>query len=65
MKRFPYPIIWSIFASLALLSPFVFETSSRAESDAQPRKKISADILKKASEGKGAEFVRVVIQPAY
>src|SRR6185503_345557 len=65
MKRFPYPIIWSIFASLALLSPFVFETSSRAESDAQPRKKISPDILKKASEGKGAEFVRVVIQPAY
>src|SRR5688500_4421062 len=77
MKRFPYPILWSIFASLALLSPFVFETRTRAQSltnselvtfqeptsDVRTARKVSDDLLKKIAEGKGAEFVRVVIQP--
>src|SRR5690349_5235324 len=76
MKRFPYPILWSLVASVALFSPFVFETRSRAQSltnlqvvtfeqtpDVYHGRKVSDDLLKKIADGKGAEFVRVVIQP--
>src|SRR5215813_2663845 len=75
MKRFPYPILWSIVASCALFSPFIFETRSRAqtlttmqvvtlEPEVRHGRKVSDDLLKKVADGKGAEFVRVVIQPA-
>src|SRR5688500_20137156 len=76
MKRYPYPIFWSILASLILFAAFSFEIRSRAQSltdlqvvtlqgatsDVRPRQKISEDILQKVAEGKGTEFVRVVIQ---
>ena len=76
MKRFAYPIVWSIFASVVLSGAFLFETRSRAQSltdlplvslqasssDVWTGRKVSDDILKKVAEGKGAEFVRVVIQ---
>ncbi|HTG87610.1 MAG TPA: S8 family serine peptidase, partial [Pyrinomonadaceae bacterium] len=71
MKRSLHPILWSLFASLLLLSLFVFENRSRAQTitinlDDTDRhdRKVSGDILRKVGEGKGTEFVRVVIQPA-
>jgi subtilisin family serine protease len=66
MKRFISPILWSGFASLLVLSLFVFENRTQAESSSTERidRKISRDILKKVEEGKGADLVRVIIQPA-
>src|SRR5215203_1446571 len=67
MKRLSYPILWSGFASLLLLlSLFVFQNSSRAASDSTVRldRKVSQDILKRVAEGRGSDFVRVIIQPA-
>ena len=66
MKRFIYPILWSSFISLLFLTLFVFEPGTRAESDGSnhPERKVSKDILKKVADGKGADFVRVIIQPA-
>src|SRR5829696_4592519 len=66
MKRFIYPILWSSFLSLLLLTLFVFEPRTRAESNgsSHPERKISKDILQKVSDGRGADFVRVIIQPA-
>src|ERR1044072_797295 len=63
MKRFIYPILWSSFLSLLFLTFFVFEPGTRAESNGVERK-ISKDILKKVSDGRGSDFVRVIIQPA-
>src|ERR1044072_1555379 len=63
MKRFIYPILWSSFLSLLFLTLFVFEPGTRAESNGVERK-ISKDILKKVADGRGADFVRVIIQPA-
>ena len=53
------------FVSLLFLSLFVFEQGTRAESDGSthPERKVSKDILKKVADGKGADFVRVIIQP--
>src|SRR5262245_57244780 len=73
MKRFLHPMTWSIIASLIIFSPLVFETRSRAQtlavtvdltSDLRPAKKVSDDLQKKVTEGRGTEFVRVIIQPA-
>src|SRR5215217_1079768 len=66
MNRFLYPILWSGVVSLAFLSLFVFEKRTQAESgdDVHLKRKISKDILKKVAEGRGADFVRVIIQPA-
>ena len=66
MKRFLHPILWSSFLSLLFLTLFVFESGSRAESNGsgQLRRKVSQDILTKVAEGRGADFVRVIIQPA-
>src|SRR6185295_516549 len=62
MKRFIFPILWGGLVSL-LLSPFlVFEQKTHAE--AQQKRKVSKDILQKVSEGRGGDFVRVIIQPA-
>src|SRR5215213_4596831 len=72
MKRFTHPILWSLLVSLVLISALTFERRTRAEeltstqalSDVPVGSKISKDILQKVAEGKGAEFVRVVIQSA-
>src|ERR1041384_600203 len=62
MKRFIFPILWGGFVSLLLSPLFVFEQRSHAEG--QPKRKVSKDILQKVNEGKGGDFVRVIIQPA-
>src|SRR5689334_602136 len=67
MKRFLYLALWSGFFSL-LLSPWLFsisETRTRAEGTAsvQLSRKISKDLLKKVTGGRGGELVRVIIQP--
>ncbi len=65
MKRFIFPILWGGFVSLLLLPLFVFEQRTRAEAsaEAQLKRKVSKDILQKVFEGKGGDFVRVIIQP--
>ena len=65
MKRFLYPILWSGIFSL-LLSPWlfsVFERRTQAEgtSTVQLSRKISKDLLKKVTDGRGADLVRVII----
>src|ERR1044072_1188083 len=62
MKRFIFPILWGGFVSLLLSPLFVFEQRTHAE--AQPKRKVSKDILQKVNEGRGGDFVRVIIQPA-
>ena len=66
MKRFIYPMLWSSFCLLLFLTLFVFEQGTRAESDGitHPERKVSKDILQKVADGRGADFVRVIIQPA-
>src|SRR5690349_10304679 len=67
MRRHLYPILCSGVAAVALLlSPFFFpERRTRAEGTAGQalKKKISRDIVKKVSDGHGADLVRVIIQP--
>lgn len=65
MKRFIHPMLWSGLVSLLLLSLFVFENRSHAESNSATRldRKMSRDILKKVEDGRGADLVRVIIQP--
>ena len=48
------------------MSLFVFEQRTRAESNGNGHveRKVSKDILKKVADGRGADFVRVIIQPA-
>ena len=65
MRRYLYPMLCSGVAAL-LLSPFFLpQRRTRAEGTAgQPlKKKISRDIVKKVSDGRGADLVRVIIQP--
>jgi len=66
MKRLLYPILWSSVFTLLVASLFVFERKTHAESDSttHPERKVSKDILKKVADGHGADFVRVIIQPA-
>ena len=64
MKRYLNPILWSGFAALLISSLFVFENRTHAESAASLQRKISKDILQKVAEGKSADFVRVIVQPA-
>src|SRR5688572_9947160 len=71
MKRFTHPILWSILVSLSLFATFVAERRTRAQelvstqslTSVSVGRKVSKDILQKVAEGRGAEFVRVVIQP--
>src|SRR5215216_2721696 len=65
MKRFLFPILWCGLVALLLLPLFVFERHTHAESntDAPLKRKISKDILQKVNEGRGGDFVRVIIQP--
>ncbi|HEV8368105.1 MAG TPA: hypothetical protein VGQ39_09145, partial [Pyrinomonadaceae bacterium] len=65
MKRLLYLILWSAALSLLVSSPLIFErrTHAEANSDAQLQRKISKDILKKVENGRGADLVRVIVQP--
>src|SRR5215207_4942572 len=66
MKRFLYPILWSGLVALLLSPLFVFEQRTEAQSYNAVRleRKVSQDILKKVEDGRGSDFVRVIIQPA-
>jgi subtilisin family serine protease len=66
MKRFLYPILWSGFASLLLLTLVVSERRTHAEagSEVPLQRKLSRDILEKVAKGRGADLIRVIIQPA-
>src|SRR6185503_1168340 len=66
MKRFINPILWSAVVSLLVLSLFILERRTQAQSAGSENveRKISKDILKKNAEGRGADLVRVIIQPA-
>src|SRR5690348_16158315 len=66
MRRLLYPILWSGVFTLLLASLFTFERHTEAASDLtiHPERKVSRDILKKVADGHGADFVRVIIQPA-
>ncbi len=66
MKRLQYPILCSGVFSLLFLTLFVFQTRTHADSnpDARLERKVSKEILKKVAEGRGGDFVRVIIQPA-
>ena len=63
MKRYQNPWLWSSFAALLFSALFLFQNGTRAESTVSLERKVSKDILKKVSEGRGTEFVRVIIQP--
>ena len=66
MRRYHYPMLCSGVAVALLLSPFFFpERRVRAEgtSGQSLKSKISRDIVKKVSDGHGADLVRVIIQP--
>src|SRR5215207_5353030 len=64
MKRYLPAILWSGFGALLFISLFITETRTRAASTVSLEQKVSKDILKKVGEGRGADFVRVIIQPA-
>src|SRR5678815_3120812 len=64
MKRYNNPWLWSSFAALLFLLSFVFQTGVRADSNVSLERKLSKDILRKVAEGRGGDFVRVIVQPA-
>ena len=66
MKRLIYPILWSSILSLLFSTLFVFERGTHAESNGSGNveRKVSKDILKKVTDGRGGDLVRVIIQPA-
>ncbi len=66
MKRFIYPMLWSAVVSLLILSLFVFENRTHAESanSEHCRTQSLEGHPKKVTDGRGADFVRVIIQPA-
>src|SRR6185436_9791543 len=66
MKRLYYPILCSSVFVLLVLTLFVFQARTHADSSSDVRleRKVSKDILKKISDGRGYDFVRVIIQPA-
>src|SRR5215510_15734959 len=63
MKRFPFLFLGGFF-SLILAFQYLCERRARAESTDDPRPKLSRDILEKVAAGKGADLIRVIIQPA-
>ena len=64
MKRYLKPWLWSSFAALLISTLFVFQTGTHANSTIPLERKVSKDILKKVAEGRGGDFVRVIVQPA-
>src|SRR5688500_10098972 len=65
MKRFINPILWSASRSLVLFSLLSAERRSQAAviDTVTVERKVSRDILKKVEDGKGAELIRVIIEP--
>src|ERR1041384_5954245 len=63
MKRYQNAWLWSSFAALLFSALFLFQNGTHAQSTISLERKVSKDILKKVSEGRGTEFVRVIIQP--
>src|SRR4029453_15346786 len=63
-KPLPKSLALEKFRVFIFLALFLFQNGTRAESTVSLEKKVSKDILKKVSEGRGGEFVRVIIQPA-
>ncbi len=65
MKRLFHPILWSCIVSLLLLPLVVSERRTRAETtaDVQLARKLSKEIIKQVTDGKGADLVRVIVQP--
>src|SRR6185369_15054438 len=64
MKRYLNPWLWSSFAVIVGSALFLVQIRTQAESAVALDRKISRDILKKVAEGRGADFVRVIVQPA-
>jgi len=64
MKRCLNPWLWSIFAAILCLALFLVQNRTHAESTVALNRKVSKDILKKVADGRGADFVRVIVQPA-
>src|SRR5689334_21806428 len=65
MRRFLYLIVCSGVLTLLILPFFLPEQRTRAEgTSSYPLKRmISREIVKKVSDGHGADLVRVIIQP--
>src|SRR6185503_7663696 len=64
MKRYSNPWLWISFVALLFSALFVIQTGTHAESTVSLQRKLSKDILKKVAEGRGGDFVRVIVQPA-
>src|ERR1044072_6643119 len=64
MKRYQNPWLWSSCVAIVCAALFVVQTRSHAESVVALDRKVSKDILKKVAEGRGGDFVRVIVQPA-
>jgi len=66
MKRFFFPILWISVFALLFTTLFVCQPKTHAAADltVSLNRKVSKDILKKVTDGRGADFVRVIIQPA-
>src|SRR6185369_3842873 len=66
MKRLLYPILWSSVFALLFTTFWFCQPTTHAAVDLNLHvdRKVSKDILKKVTDGRGADFVRVIIQPA-
>ena len=64
MKRYQNPWLWSSFVAFCFQRCLSFQNGTRAESTVSLERKLSKDILKKVAEGRGGDFVRVIVQPA-
>src|ERR1051325_1211024 len=66
MRRLLYPTLCSGVFALLFIALFVCQPRTQAAGDLtiRPDRKVSKDILKKVTDGHGADFVRVIIQPA-
>ena len=64
MKRYLNPWLWCSFVVILFAALFVLQTGTHAKSTVSLQRKLSKDILKKVAEGRGSDFVRVIVQPA-
>src|SRR4051812_18757843 len=64
MKRYLKSWLWISFVALPFSALFVVQTGTRAESTVSLQRKLSKDLLKKVADGRGGDFVRVIVQPA-
>src|SRR4030095_6190470 len=63
MKRSFYVILLGGIFSLILFSDTPIQERARADSIANRQRKVSRDILQRVQSGRGAELIRVIIQP--